>query len=64
MSSASEAFVNVAPAVPRGRMIYRHTLLVRFTHWINADLLAVLLDERLADIQRPSRALLGQSQRV
>ena len=43
MSSASEAFVNVAPAVPRGRMIYRHTLLVRFTHWINAICLAVLL---------------------
>src|ERR1019366_6126350 len=43
MSSASEASVNVAPAVPRGRMIYRHTLLVRVTHWINAICLAVLL---------------------
>ena len=43
MSSASEASVNVAPAAPRGRIIYRHTLLVRVTHWINAVCLAVLL---------------------
>jgi len=28
---------------PRGRLIYRHTALVRATHWINVVLLTILL---------------------
>jgi thiosulfate reductase cytochrome b subunit len=43
MSSVSHASVNVAPAAPRGRVIYRHTFLVRVTHWINAICFALLL---------------------
>jgi thiosulfate reductase cytochrome b subunit len=43
MSSASKTFLNVAPAGSRGRKIYRHTLLVRATHWMNAVCLTVLL---------------------
>ena len=53
------------PAPPaRERVIYRHTLLVRVTHWINALCFALAADERAADFQRPSRALLGRAQRL
>lgn len=44
MSLASEASLDRGPAAPAGgKVIYRHTLLVRVTHWVNAICLAVLL---------------------
>jgi thiosulfate reductase cytochrome b subunit len=43
-SSASEVSPNVGPARPIGeRVIYRHTLVVRITHWINALCFVLLL---------------------
>jgi thiosulfate reductase cytochrome b subunit len=43
-SYASEKEGRIAPAAPSGeRVIYRHTLLVRVTHWINAVCFFLLL---------------------
>ena len=43
-SSMSETFANAGPARPAGeRVIYRHSLLVRVTHWINALCFVLLL---------------------
>ena len=44
MTLASDASSDDGPGAPAGgRIIYRHTLLVRVTHWVNAICLAVLL---------------------
>ena len=43
-SYASQKERQIAPAAPVGaRVIYRHTLLVRVTHWINAICFVLLL---------------------
>jgi thiosulfate reductase cytochrome b subunit len=43
-SSTSEISANVGPAHPSGeRVVYRHSLLVRVTHWINALCFVLLL---------------------
>ena len=43
-SSTSEISADVGPARPSGeRVIYRHSLVVRVTHWINALCFALLL---------------------
>jgi thiosulfate reductase cytochrome b subunit len=44
MSLAGEASLDHGPAAPTGRrIVYRHTLLVRVTHWVNAACFAILL---------------------
>ncbi len=46
------------------RRFYRHRLWVRVTHWINVVCLTRPADERAADLQRPSGALLGRALRL
>ena len=43
MSLASGVSLDRGSGAPVGRVIYRHTLLVRITHWVNAVCLAILL---------------------
>lgn len=43
MTLASDVSLDRGPGAPAGRVIYRHTLVVRITHWVNVICLAILL---------------------
>ncbi len=43
MTLASDVSFHRSPGAPAARVIYRHTLLVRVTHWVNVVCLTILL---------------------
>ena len=43
MTLASDVSFDRSPGAPAARVIYRHTLLVRVTHWVNVVCLTILL---------------------
>ena len=54
----------VRETLPQRNYFYRHSVIVRVTHWVNVALHDAAADERPADLQRPSGALLAARSRT